>query len=62
MKAQVQLLIYPYTPIFTFLNLDTAWSSMLCKSGQMVSPPTIKKVWMQRTSAEEINMHPLCSL
>lgn len=34
---------------------------MLCKSGthgQMVAPPTIKKVWMQRTSAEEINMHP----
>lgn len=24
MKAQAQLLIYPYTPIFTFLNLDTA--------------------------------------
>lgn len=34
---------------------------MLCKSGQMVSPPTIKKVWLQRTSAEEINMHPLRS-
>lgn len=44
MKEQVQLLIYPSIPIFTFVNLDIALSSMLCKSGQMVSPPTIKKV------------------